>query len=184
MEEGLAHLTVVVGNSVLAEDLRRMLVQHDVHHIGVAAHMRGLRSTLVLGEHECMVVCIALDEATMQRHGAGLRQLLADQRCFSSRLRSVGLLTDLGLTRDVAALGCDIFVADTDEAFAAICCLGEKGADRTTRQLFHPDCEFVHGRFTDRIVWSHGLTEAPADLLARDRRTAPDPADPNPDPPA
>ena len=76
MEERSSHLTVVVGASTLAEDLRRLLVQCGVAHAGVATHLRGLRKSMLLGENDLVIVCIALDQNTLQRHGDSLRRLL------------------------------------------------------------------------------------------------------------
>lgn len=126
MEGSPSHLTVVVGGSRLADELRRCLVQRGVDHVGIATHLRGLRSSMATGDYDCMIVCIALDAATLQRHGEGLRQLLQDRaferrighgpRAGAGEIRSIGVLTDIGLTAEVATLGCDVFVADTGEA--------------------------------------------------------------------
>ena len=130
MEERSSHLTVVVGASTLAEDLRRLLVQCGVAHAGVATHLRGLRKSMLLGENDLVIVCIALDQNTLQRHGDSLRRLLADCHCFPQAVRSVGLLTEVGLTRDVADMGCDVYAHDTKQAANAVRLL----ARRWTRQ--------------------------------------------------
>src|SRR5262245_45800466 len=120
MEERSSHLTIVVGASTIAEDLRRSLVRRRVAHAGVTTHLRGLRKSLVLGQDDLVVVCIALDRPTLTRHGEAVRRLLVDHRCLPKTVRSVGLLSELGLPRDVAVLGCDVYVHDSRQATSAI----------------------------------------------------------------
>lgn len=135
MEERPDHLTVVIGASSVAEDLRRSLVQHGVTHAGVTAHLRGLRRTMVLQEsEELVVVCVSLDPATLERHGPALRQLLADHHCSPRGIRSVGLLTGLGFTRDVAEMGCDVYVEDSAQAAKAVRMLARRWRDNRRRQ--------------------------------------------------
>ncbi len=111
------HLTVVLGDNSLAADLRRLLVQEDIQHFGVTTHLRGLRSGLVSGEHDHVVVCILLDQVTLNRHGEALQRLLDDRHNFSGSLQSVGMLTDLGLSSEAASLGCDIYVDRAEDAY-------------------------------------------------------------------
>ena len=166
MEERSNHLTVVVGASAVAEELRRSLVQSGVTHAGITAHLRGLRKSMVLGENDLVVVCIALDQQTLARHGGSLRQLMADHHCFPQTMRTVGLLTDLGLTRDVAELGCDVFVHDTRDAASAI--------GQLTRRWESQVRSSAPSRFSttsdDDLVpfsktWSWGTAQLPIDLV-------------------
>ncbi|MHC4415531.1 MAG: hypothetical protein ACYS0G_09625 [Planctomycetota bacterium] len=93
---------------------------HGVDHAAVVAHVGSVRRRLVLGENDFVVVCIALDEPTIRRQGQALRSLLTDHRCFPTAIRTVGMLTDLGFTREVAELGCDLYVEDSAQAAKAI----------------------------------------------------------------
>src|SRR5262245_12037960 len=120
MKRGAAHLTIVLGEPGKADELRSALEQHGVEHAAVVAQISSVRRSLVLGENEFVVVCIALDQRTIDRHGAALRRLLADNHCFPTTVRTVGLLSDLGLTRDAAQLGCDVYVEDSAQAAKVI----------------------------------------------------------------
>jgi len=166
MEERSNHLTVVVGASAVAEELRRSLVQHGVAHAGVAAHLRGLRKSMVLGENDLVVVCISLDQPTLERHGGSLRQMMADHHCFPQAMRTVGLLTDLGLTRDVAELGCDVFVHDTKDAAKAIGQLTRRWQSQRrigAQSRFSNSAESDAAPFTK--TWSWGSSQLPIDLV-------------------
>jgi hypothetical protein len=120
MEERSSHLTIVVGTSAIAEELRRSLVQRCVAHAGLTTHVRGLRRSIIVGENDLVVVCIALDSMTIERHGESLRNLLADHHCFPQTVLSVGLLTEIGLTSATAEMGCDLYVHDSQEAVKAV----------------------------------------------------------------
>lgn len=133
MEERSSHLTVVIGASSVAEDLRRMLVQRRVAHAGVVSHVRGLRRSLCSGQTDLMIICIALDQPTLKRHGDSVRQLLRDCRCFPQAVRSVGLLTEIGLTPDVASMGCDVYAQDSTAAATAVRLLARKWRSRAER---------------------------------------------------
>jgi hypothetical protein len=142
MEERSSHLTVVIGASRVAEQLRRSLLRRQLSHSGISTHLRGLRRSLVLGENPLVVLCIALDEATLGRHGAVLKGLLADRRSFSCHFRSVGLLDGRGLTSAAAELGCDVYVNDLRQAGRAMQLLSRSGRDdwshRLARSCGHP----------------------------------------------
>lgn len=116
MNERVNHYTIIVGASPVAEDLRRWLVRRDMPHAGIAAHIGLLRRALVLSEHDLTITCIALDRVTLDRHGRQLRTLLADSDAFPTAVRSIGLLSDLGLTSEVAELGCDVYVQGVAQA--------------------------------------------------------------------
>jgi hypothetical protein len=136
MEERPNHLTVVIGASSVAEDLRRSLVQHGESHAGVTTHLRGLRRTMVLPkkQDELVVVCVSLDRATMERHGSSVRRLLADHQGPRRCVRSVGLLASPGLTREMAEMGFDVFVEDAVQAVKAVKLLARKWRDNRRRQ--------------------------------------------------
>jgi hypothetical protein len=165
MRRGAAHLTVVVGDPAKADQLRCALEEHGVDHAAVVAGVNSIRRSLVLGENEFVVVCIALDRPTIARHGPALRSLLSDNQCFPTAVRTVGLLSDLGLTREAAELGCDVYVEDSAQAANAIRLLddawsggGEDGEPR----------EFIPRRQHLRIRggWMYGTPELPAELTS------------------
>jgi hypothetical protein len=168
MEERADHLAVVIGASSIAEDLRRSLVQHGVKHAGVTSHLRGLRRTMVLPEsnEELVVVCVSLDRTTLDRHGEDLRQLLADHHCSRRGIRSVGLLTGLGFTRDVAEMGCDVYVEDSGQAARAVRLLARKW--RSNRRPQAPVAMSSRARRNQEItrsdVWMWGTDVLPIEL--------------------
>jgi len=116
------HFAVVIGASGAAEELRRSLMRGGVAHAGIASHLRGLRQRLLTGRQSSVVLCVALDRTTLHRHGRALRTLLADIQGMPGAIRSVGLVTDEGLTSRVAQVGCDIYVQSATEAIRAIEC--------------------------------------------------------------
>ena len=120
MRRGAAHLTFVLADPARVDKLRAVLEEHGVHHAAVVAHPWSIRRSLVLGESEFVVMCIALDRSTLRRHGQALQSLLSDHRCFQTAIRTVGLLSDLGLTPAAAELGCDVYVEDSIQAARAI----------------------------------------------------------------
>ena len=158
----MSHLTVVIGASAVAEELRRSLVSQGVIHAGIATHLRGLREMIVLGDSDLVVICIALDRATLQRHGETLRQLLADHHCFPQAIRSVGLLNDMGLTSEIAEMGCDIFVHDSTQAIQAIDLLTKRWELQRAKQQLETNrlaaCQ------CERNTWVWGLKGFPAEL--------------------
>ena len=125
MRRGGIHLTLVLGDPATAGQLRCALQSHGVDHAAVVAHVSSIRRSLVLGENDFVVVCIALDRATIRRQGSQLRSMLSDHQCFPTAVRTVGLLTDLGLTREAAELGCDVYVDGSAQAARAIRLLDE-----------------------------------------------------------
>lgn len=134
MEERSSHLTIVIGASTVAEELRRSLVQRGAFHAGVATHMRGLRRSMFAGETDLVILCIALDQSTLRRHGAAFRKLIADGHGFPQAVRTVGLLTEAGMTRDLAAIGCDVYTHDSAEAIRAIRQLANRWRTQRTRK--------------------------------------------------
>jgi hypothetical protein len=134
------HLAIVIGASETAEELRRFLVCHGTPHAEAAGHLRGLRRGLLLGRPELAIVCVALNRATLSRHGRALSLLLADLKGFPSLVRSVGLVPRSTMTSRVAHLGCDVYVGSLDEATDVIRilrqdCLRDRVALRRTGLL-------------------------------------------------
>jgi hypothetical protein len=169
MERRAGQLTVVIGASSIAEQLRRTLVQHDVAHVGVSTHLRGLRRSMVMGRNELVVVCIALDQTTIARHGKAVRQLLADHHCRQQVVRSVGLLTDLGLNRDAAELGCDVYVDDSAQAAKAIVLLARRWQNACARALKSGSTsgKTSSGKTSRRSLahsWTWGTNHMPSEL--------------------
>lgn len=115
-EERSPQFAVVIGASPLAEAVRRSFVRRGLPHAGTAAHLRGLRRSLVLGECESAVLCIALDEATLDQYGHALRGVLQDQSTFASPVCSVGILPNDRLTPELASLGCHVYVQSPGQA--------------------------------------------------------------------
>ena len=157
MEERSSQLTIVVGASSIAEALRRSLVRKGVAHAGVATHLRGLRRSLVLGETDLVILCIALDQATLNRHGDSLRRLLTDHHCLPRHVRSIGLLTEVGLTRQSAELGCDVYVHDSRAAVHAARLLARRA--RIKRR------SSTSRRTPVRDAWNCGARRLPAELV-------------------
>ncbi len=177
MRRGTAHLTIVLGDPAKADELRCALDRHGVDHAAVVTQPRSIRRSLVLGENDFVVVCIALDGPTIRKHGKALRSLLADHRCFPTAVRTVGLLSDLGLTREAAELGCDVYVEDSAHAATAIKLLDEAWATDKRR-------EDPQRRMWIRGGWMKGSPDLPAEvtrLVSTGRSITPGPA-PDPDP--
>jgi len=174
MKQLTNHLTMVVGGSDLADDLRRQLVQRDIEHVGVMTHLRGVRSSLVTGQYDVFVLCIVLDERTVRQFGEEIRRLLQDHACHQTVIRSIGLIPDEALHRDALALGCDVYVAETGQAVEMI----EEVAATAIRRATHtPWLVEPTARITDGpLVWSHGMSvrESQARLLATRRYFGPD----------
>ncbi len=159
MRRGAAHLTIVLGDSAKADELRSALDRHGVDHAAVVTQPRSIRRSLVLGENEFVVVCIALDGPTIRKHGKALRSLLSDHRCFPTAVRTVGLLSDLGLTREAAELGCDVYVEDSAHAATAIRLLEEGWATDERR-------DEPRRRMRIRGGWMKGSPDLPAELTS------------------
>ena len=166
MRSQRAHVTVVVGEPSTADELRRALTEHGVDHAAVVAHISSIRRSLVLGENDFVVVCIALDHSTLSRQGPALRSLLADHHCFPTAVRTVGLLTDLGFTREAAELGCDVYVKDSAQAAEAIRLLDDAWAAGSSQPSpssaeAQPSRHWrIHGG------WMHGSPDLPAELTS------------------
>jgi len=131
-------ITLVIGASEAAEELRRFLNRSGATHAGSAGHLRGLRRSLTQTDaaDEVVVVCVALDESTLNRHGKTLRSLLDDLPA-AGRVRSVGLLTDDGLTPKVAEVGCDVYVGSAAAATDVMRAMRGLGAVRSPRNGTH-----------------------------------------------
>jgi len=166
MEERSSHLTVVVGASTIAEDLRRSLVRHGVDHAGVATHLRGLRKFMVAGDGGLVVLCIALDQTTLSRHGEALRLLLADHHCFQSEVRSVGLLAGIGLTSDVSQMGCDVYVDDSKHAAKAVRVLARhwRSSQRKAAASERERSQSLQIETDGRNSWVWGAAQMPIEL--------------------
>ncbi len=159
MRRGAAHLTIVVGDPAKADELRSALDRQGVDHAAVVTQPRTIRRSLVLGENEFVIVCIALDGPTIRKHGKALRSLLSDHRCFPTAVRTVGLLSDLGLTREAAELGCDVYVEDSAHAATAIRLLEEGWATNEGR-------DEPRRRMRIRGGWMQGAPDLPAELTS------------------
>jgi hypothetical protein len=176
-------LTVVLGDPAIAGQLRCVLEAHGVDHAAVVAGVSTLRRNLLLGENDCVVVCIALDEPTLTRHGEALRQLLADHQCFPAAVRTVGLLSTLGLNRQAAELGCNVYVDDSARAAEAIRLLEDDARPAKARADQRRAETAPAPRWSVRSRWMVGSPELPAGFTslvgvepATDRETGSDEA--------
>ncbi|MEM7213630.1 MAG: hypothetical protein AAF479_17395 [Pseudomonadota bacterium] len=160
MEDRSSHLTVVVGHTALADDVRRQLVQHGVEHVGVSTHLRGLRSTMVKAEHDAVILCIVLDASTIRQFGPDLQRLLDDHRCYPAEVRSIGVLPHGDLHRDALTIGCDVFATQVSDVAEFACELADSALVAATTQLASPMASASVVPTTNRLVWRHGLTEA------------------------
>ncbi len=162
MRRGTAHLTIVLGDPATVDQLRSALAGYGVAHAAVMTHPWSIRRSLVLGENAFVVLCIALDESTIRQHGPALRSLLSDHECFPTEVRTVGLLSDLGLTREAAELGCDVYVEDSAQAAAAIRLLDEAWSnDGRQRHVDH--AHHARPRLRVRGGWMVGSPDLPAE---------------------
>jgi hypothetical protein len=146
--------------------LRRALAAHGVDHAAVVAGVSSIRRQLLRGENDCVVVCIALDEPTLTRHGEALRQLLADQRCFPAAVRTVGLLGSLGLNRQAAELGCDVYVDDSARAAEAIRLLEDDAQTAKAHPARGHDAAAPGPRWRVRGRWIVGSPGLPPDFAS------------------
>ncbi len=137
--------------------MRSVLEEHGVHYAAVVAHPWSIRRSLVLGENEFVILCIALDRSTLRQHGQALQSMLFDHRCFQTALRTVGLLSDLGLTREAAELGCDVYVEDSTQA-AKVVRLLEEAWSKNDRPRQHP--------LRLRGGWMVGSPKLPAEVMS------------------
>ncbi len=108
--------TAVIGASEAIEELRRGLVRRGLPHAGASNQLRGLRRLMVEGLGELVIVCIAVDRTTIDRHGRALRSLLADLQGLPGSTFSVGLVTGADPGPLIAELGCDMYVGSSAEA--------------------------------------------------------------------
>jgi hypothetical protein len=164
MKRETAHLTIVLGGPARAGQLRRALEAHGVEHAAVVAGVSSIRRSLVRGENDCVVMCIALDEPTLDRHGEDLRRLLADHGCFPTALRTVGLLGRLGLNRQAAELGCNVYVDDSARAAQVIRLLKDDASPARARAAVRPTAAAPASRWSVCSRWKFGSPELPADL--------------------
>ena len=162
MKRGAAHLTIVLGDPARAGRLRCALEAHGVDHAAVVAGVSSIRRSLLLGENDFVVVCIALDEATLDRHGEGLRGLLSDHRCFPTTVRTVGLLGRLGLNRQAAELGCNVYVDDSAHAAEVIRLLADDARPAEDGPTGRPAA--AKSRWDIRSRWLFGSPQLPAEL--------------------
>ncbi|MHC4348039.1 MAG: hypothetical protein ACYS15_05845 [Planctomycetota bacterium] len=144
--------------------MRCALEAHGVDHAAVVAGVNSIRRRLLLGENDFVVVCIALDEPTLARHGEALRRLLSDHRCFPTKVRTVGLLSDLGLNRQVAELGCNVYVDDSTHAAAVIRLLADDALPAEAGRKERPVAPAT--RWSIRSRWLFGSPELPAELAS------------------
>jgi hypothetical protein len=133
-----------------------------VDHAAVVAGVSSIRRSLLLGENDFVVVCIALDEATLARHGEGLRGLLSDNRCFPTTVRTVGLLGSLGLNRQAAELGCNVYVDDSAHAAEVIRLLADDARPAKDGPTGRPSA--ARSRWNIRSRWLFGSPQLPAEL--------------------
>jgi hypothetical protein len=166
LKRGDAHLTIVLGEPGKADELRRALERHGVEHAAVVAQISSVRRSLVLGENEFVVVCIALDQRTIERHGTALRSLLADNRCFPTTVRTVGLLLDLGLTREAAQLGCDVYVEDSAQAAKVIRMLDNAWTAEGAEIAAAPRPPAGQDRMSIRRGWMFGSPRVPEEVTS------------------
>lgn len=114
---------VLIGDSSLAQSMRRELLRRGTTWLAATQRLHGVRRSLVLGPetqvHEpadpAVVVCVDLAQTTLDRYGNALPALLDDVRSFGSRVYSLGLLPEAGLNDRAASLGCDVY-ANADQA--------------------------------------------------------------------
>ena len=97
MRRGAAHLILVVGEPARAAELQRAFEDQGADHAAVVTGVTSIRRSLVLGENDYVVVCIALSRATLDQEGQALRALLSDHNCFPTKFRTVGLLSEARL---------------------------------------------------------------------------------------
>jgi hypothetical protein len=183
MKRGEAHLVIVLADPQRAGPLRRALETHGVGHAAIAAQVSSIRRRLVQSEHDFVVVCVGLDEGTLSRHGRDLRQLLADHGCFPATIRSVGLLDGLGLSRQAAELGCNVYVHGSARAAEVIRLLeGDaplaEAAARSGVQ-WSTKGRWMSGspRLPSELASAVGIDPAPGRIWAEQSATSPGPVE-------
>ncbi len=131
MDSDAPMLAFVLDEPFAAQLMRSTLIQYGIERTSVVDDTTQFRRKLVLGDNQPFVVCIALTDRTIARHGRVLRRLRADRNGFSAQMRLVGLLTDARVTPEVAQLGCDVYVHSLPQAASVIHLLaGTCGARR------------------------------------------------------
>jgi hypothetical protein len=159
MDGSVSHCTFVIGASDLADQLRRSLVQRKIPHAGVTTHLRGLRHSLVRGEHDVTVVCIAMDDGTLDRFGDELRSILMDYGCVDAGLCSIGLLPQAELTPEAASVGCNVFVHGIEKAVDAIEALQQHWVKRS--DLAAVSDRHTGASMSDERAWTFDLAGLP-----------------------
>jgi len=163
MQRVQAHLAVFVSASDATQSLRHDLINAGIAPAALASHLRGLRRGLVLGEYERVTLCIALDRATLDRHGPMLRRLLEDRRSFPTTITAIGWTLGQALTAEAASLGCDVYLDDHEQVVDAVCFFERSTTVQNARctMSLEPDC------------WASSFIEQPvADCIANADRHA------------
>jgi hypothetical protein len=155
MKRGAAHLTIVLGDPARAGRLRCALEAHGVDHAAIVAGVSSIRRSLLLGENDFVVVCIALDETTLVRDGEALRGLL-------TTVRTVGLLSSLGLNRQAAELGCNVYVDDSAHAAEVIRMLADDARAAEDEATGRPTA--AASRWSIRTRWLFGSPQLSAEI--------------------
>ena len=131
MDSDVPTLAFVFDEPFAAQLMKSTLNHYGIERATVADNTAQIRRKLVQGENQCVVACIALTERAIDRHGRALQKLRADRNGFSAPIRLVGLMTDAGVTPEVAQLGCDVYVRSLSQAANVIHLLTENcGARR------------------------------------------------------
>jgi hypothetical protein len=172
MEERSKHLTLIVGASDLAENVRRSLARKGSTAAGISSHLRNLRKNLTKSQSDVVIVCVAMDRPTIDRHGSTLQQLFNDRHGFRPAIRSVGLLSDAALTTKAAEIGCDVYVHNTHQALQAVELLAQKFGVRRIAKTNRISRRTAHGRFeNNRLAAAEGAMRMRNGRVARSRLT-------------
>ena len=93
----------------------------------------------MLAQPTSLVICVALNETTLDRYEGSLAVLLDDLRTLPGDTRSIGLMMPVhgttGLTSRMASLGCDIYVNTCEEATCALGAAHRREMERPERGL-------------------------------------------------
>lgn len=119
MEEMRDNLTIIIGATQTAEQLRSHLVRRQVWPAAACGHLRKLRGWLYRRRGHLVVLCVDLDTETLDRHGDDLRTLLDDQSAFPGQVCSIGVLPENFDARAVET-GCDVYVVGLAQASSVI----------------------------------------------------------------
>lgn len=164
MDSDAPMLAFILDEPVAAQLMRSTLIQYGIERTTVAGDTAQIRRKLVLGDDQSLVVCIALTDRTISRHGRALRRLRADRNGFSAQMRFVGLLTDAGVTPEVAQLGCDVYVHSLPRAASVIHLLaGTCGARRAKLHRARQPGANASGRPCAR-AWRRGTRPRHAEI--------------------